>query len=139
MKFWDQTIKQQTKISFSKSRLMPKVSCIFLYRRMHPKPNTLTEVWNLGVMTENIMKISTPCTDAVKKANRLLGIRREGQENKEFVSSVNRWLTHFLNDTNPGLHISKRRSLIWKRFWGKLEKTRVWITRETLQFLHFGK
>jgi len=57
---------------------------------MDPKPNTLTEVRNLGVMTENAMKISTSCTDAVKKANQPLGSRREGQENKEFVNSVNR-------------------------------------------------
>lgn len=57
---------------------------------MDPKPNTLTEVRNLGVMTENTMKISTSCTDAVKKANQPLGSRREEQENKEFVNSVNR-------------------------------------------------
>lgn len=100
MKFRDQAIKQKITISFAKPRLMPKVSFIFLYRRMDPKPNTLTEVWNVGVMTENVMKISTPCTDAIKKANWLLGIRREGQEDKEFVNSVNRWLTHFLNGTN---------------------------------------
>uniref|UniRef100_A0A452HI16 Reverse transcriptase domain-containing protein n=1 Tax=Gopherus agassizii TaxID=38772 RepID=A0A452HI16_9SAUR len=83
-KLSDWATKWQMKFNVDKCKVMHigKNNPNYTYNMMGANLATTSQEKDLGVIVDSSLKMSTQCAEAVKKANRMLGIIKKGIENK---------------------------------------------------------
>uniref|UniRef100_A0A8C3H706 Reverse transcriptase domain-containing protein n=1 Tax=Chrysemys picta bellii TaxID=8478 RepID=A0A8C3H706_CHRPI len=83
-KLSDWATKWQMKFNVDKCKVMHigKNNSNYTYNMMGANLATTSQEKDLGVIVDSSLKMSTQCAEAVKKANRMLGIIKKGIENK---------------------------------------------------------
>uniref|UniRef100_A0A8C3HZR7 Reverse transcriptase domain-containing protein n=1 Tax=Chrysemys picta bellii TaxID=8478 RepID=A0A8C3HZR7_CHRPI len=86
-KLSDWATKWQMKFNVDTCKVMHsgKNNPNYTYNMMGANLTTTNQEKDLGVIVDSSLKTSTQCAEAVKKANRMLGIIKKGIENKENI------------------------------------------------------